>query len=145
MPLFFRAMFLDGESPLVGREANRLGVRLPPHPRPDLPVDSTGMVVPNSGGMSVSPSVDRLPPHTIPTRLRHLFPKARGNDGMVCWRMGEGAFVDGAVSDRLYFRANSRRHGQVEPAASMPAEEYQAALAATRDQWVREPWSEEES
>jgi hypothetical protein len=75
----------------------------------------------------------------IPRRLRATFPRAAGKKNAVLWRRGEGCFVEGPLADRLLFRPDSEQpdsHGFVEPVAPMPVGEYQAALAATRDQWV---------
>ena len=131
-------MHADGDKPRVGNDADMLGARTPPNSRPDIAVDSAGMVHGGIGGMSVAPEWRKLPLFLIPARLKHLVPKARGNDDLVCWRWGEGAFDDGVVSEELVFRRDSKKHGTVGPAASMPVDQYQQALAKTQDQWVRD-------
>jgi hypothetical protein len=49
--------------------------------------------------------------------------------------MGEGPFVAGQVAEGLDLRPDRPSHGAVEPSEVMTLERYQAALAATRDQW----------
>jgi hypothetical protein len=139
MPLVYRAMLADGDRPQVGQTALSLGVRVPPDENADVAVSADGMAEPRSGGMSVAPAWRMLPVHRIPRRLRPKFPRAAGKNGFFLWRRGEGPFTEGPFAERLLFRPDPEKpnkHGFVEPAARMPVEEYQAALAATRDQWV---------
>src|SRR5262249_21294973 len=102
---------------------------------------------PAMGGMSVAPSIDTLPTHRVPRRLKELhpdrFPDASGPNQLHCWSLGEGAFDAGQVADRLSLRADPDdpgRHGFIEPDDTMQLADYEAALAATRDQWRR--WEE---
>src|SRR5439155_22412893 len=107
----------------------------------DIPVADNGNVSPKTGGISVAPSLHDLPLHLIPLRLKAKIRYAKGNDNLVCWRMGEGPFVEGPVFGKLVFRpdpAKPMSHGFVEPASEMSVTEYQSALAATQDQWVRD-------
>lgn len=97
--------------------------------------------------MSVSPTVEALPPHRLPRRLQkkypERFPDATAPNGVHCWCMGKGAFVPERVADRLCLRLDPddpERHGLVEPDDRMKMEEYETALEATRDQWIR--WEE---
>jgi len=116
-----------------------LGVRVRPDEHADIAVGAEGMVEPRTGGMSVAPAWRRLPVHRIPRRLRAKSPRAAGKNEFFLWRMGNGPFMEGPLADRLLFRPDPEKpnkHGFVEPAARMPAGDYQAALAATRDQWV---------
>lgn len=131
MPLVYRVMTRDGDKPMVGDMANKLGVR----PDKDLPV-SEGVVVPNTGGLSVGPGWRRLPYSLIPKRLRHLVPQARGSNKCACWKMGEGPFASGSVASRLSLRVEHENHGLVEPEAHVTLAEYQRALAATVELWV---------
>jgi hypothetical protein len=87
--------------------------------------------------MSVSPSLRDLPARLVPSRLRYLVPGAAGNDDLSIWSMGEGNFAHGAISEQLQLRLDPKRsnHGFVEPRVTMKLEDYQEALAATRDQW----------
>jgi len=36
MSLIYRSMLIDRDKPSVGSDTNMLGVRVPPHPRPDI-------------------------------------------------------------------------------------------------------------
>lgn len=138
MPKICRSMLEDGGKPKVGPEGKMLGVRVAPDPRPDIAADANGNVHPHSGGMSVAPHWRKLPWHLIPKRLD---PRGRGNDDLICWRFGQGTFADGKISDDLAFRIDPKqphRHGTVEPVRIMALTEYQTALAATRDDWVRD-------
>jgi len=97
--------------------------------------------------MSVSPSVETLPPHRLPRRLQkkypERFPEASAPNAVYCWSMGEGGFVPGFVADHLRLRLDPEapeRHGFVEPEGRMKVEDYEAALGATRNQWRR--WEE---
>src|SRR6266513_2698101 len=98
MPLVYRSMLADGDKPLVGNTAKTLGVRVPPAPNPDLPVNADGTVNPRTGGMSVVSHWRHLQVWRIPRRLstRFLGDKgvhgASGSNALVCWRMGEGPF-----------------------------------------------------
>jgi len=136
MPRIYRAMSEQGGKPMVGPSARSLGVRVPPLPTYDIPMEANGTVRPGTGGMSVAPTWRELPPHRIPMRLRALAQDACGNDADACWRMGEGPFEHAQVTPALNLRPDSPRHGLVEPAVVVSVAEYQADLAATRDQWV---------
>jgi hypothetical protein len=141
MPLIFRSMLRDGNKPLVGMETNMLGVRVHPHSRLDIPVNPDGSVSAATGkGMSVAPSIEALAkkPFLVSNRLRARFPHARGVADLVTWKMGEGAFEAGAVAPGLTLCPDGKpnpTHGVVEPDSRMPVDDYQAALAATKDLW----------
>ena len=132
MPLVYRAMTPDGEKPLIAPSARGLGVR----PGHDIEVSSEGYVEPLNGGMSVAPSWRELKRHRIPRRLRHLAPGATGSTKYRCWRMGDGPFLPGSIGERLYLRPDRPAHGTIEPSSKMLLDEFQAALAATCDEWV---------
>ena len=138
MPLIYRSMSADGDKPLIGASADALGVRVPPAHRSDIVPDASGFVSFGTGGMSVAPAWRDLPLHRIPSRLRDLVQGARGKNSLCCWKMGEGEFAAGSVAARLLLRLENARHGLVEPAQKMSLDDYQADLAATRDQWVRD-------
>ncbi len=55
MPLTYRSMFKDGDKPLVGSDNHNLGVRVKPHPYPDVDVEPDGTVSPADGGMYSGP------------------------------------------------------------------------------------------
>lgn len=142
MPLIWRAMRMANGRPEVGRAGNLLGVRVGASETDDIPEES-GFVQPGTGGMSVSPSLETLPPHRIPRRLRNRFPEATGSNQLYCWSMGEGAFVSGTLAEHLVLRIDPEapeRHGFVEPERRMPVADYEAAIAATQDQWKK--WEE---
>lgn len=117
--------------PEIGSSARKLGVR----PGIDLPVSTAGIVVgPGQGGMSVSPDDPMyLPEHRRP-------PEFRGDGRDLIWTIGEGH-----LGEKLRYRPDpsTPRHGFVEPANAMPIEEYQHALAETRESWRKiEEWPE---
>ena len=139
MPRVVRAMKCDGQYPLVAASKNALGAVIGGGRNDDLPGDPNALVRPKSGGMSVSPTWRDLPGHRIPRRLRAICPKATGNDLMDCWQLGDGPLMDGPVATILFLRTDQLTHGVVEPSREMPAYEYQAALAATRENWILVP------
>lgn len=136
MPLIYRVMTRDGDKPKVGPTARTLGVRVPPSPHPDIVPNNDGTVGPLMGGMSVAPEMRFLSAYRVPARYRALVPRARGNNKQdACWRMGAGPFQAALVASGLQLRPDSRAHGVVEPASVMDVNDYQALLAATRDEW----------
>lgn len=142
MPLIWRGMRMADGRPEVGRGGNLLGIRVGAGETNDIP-EENGYVQPRTGGMSVSPSLEALPPHRIPRRLQSRFPEAIGSNHLHCWSMGEGAFVHAKLAERLILRPDPEapeRHGFVEPEQRMPVVEYEAAITATRDLWRR--WEE---
>lgn len=137
MPLVFRSMIVaPDDKPLVENSARGLGVRVGTQPTDDLATNHNGNVQPESGGMSVAKSWRDLELHRIPKRLRHLVPMAAGSNRDRCWRMGQGEFASGPITNDLQLRRDRLTHGFIEPAREVPLNEYLAALAATRDQWV---------
>jgi len=78
-----------------------------------------------------------LPIFLIPQRLHGLVAGASGRNNLSVWSMGEGTFSDEPVSATLTLRvdAPNRQHGLVEPNVRMRVEDYQSALAATRQYW----------
>ncbi len=146
MPLIWRGMRMDETFPEVGPGGNLLGVRVGSDEGDDIP-DEEGWVLPGTGGMSVAPTLDTLPIHRIPRRLRakypERFPNAVGSNQLHCWSMGEGDFVEGRIADKLALRpdpAKPKRHGFVEPEEKMSIADYEAALTATQALWTR--WEE---
>ncbi|MFN0054451.1 MAG: hypothetical protein ACKV0T_19925 [Planctomycetales bacterium] len=135
MPHIFRAMLCDGDKPTVESTARGLGVRLPPDAKPDLLPDSKGLVLPNTGGMSVAPRWQDLPFYRIPRRLKHFVREASGANGLACWRFATIPFVNGPVALQLTLRIDGPRHGLIEPATPMQAGDFQTALGATQLLW----------
>jgi hypothetical protein len=108
--------------PLAEQTARGLGVRT----GVDIPVDGFGLVEPGAGGMSVAlddPSA--LPAHRRP-------PEFGGDGDDPLWRIEESDLAGPltCVPDELL-----PGHAFVEPAYQMPLEDYQVALAETRQQW----------
>lgn len=139
MAKVFRVMKDNGAGkPALGESSATLGVRVPK----DIAPDERGDVHPNTGGMSVSPNWESLPPHITPERLRQRgFKGASGRNNAFVWRMGEGAFEASAAGDALQLRPDPNRaseHGFIEPSATMKLEAYREALHDTQPDWVIE-------
>jgi RHS repeat-associated protein len=121
----FRSMRDAGGVPEVGPSARTLGAR----PGTDIPVDSAGMVHPNTGGVSVSPgSPTNLPEFRRP-------PEFGGTGKDPVWTINERDLPDG-----LSYRpdpANPTGHGLLEPSRSMALSDYQQLLEVTRPGWSR--------
>jgi hypothetical protein len=133
MPLIYRGMLRDGDRPEIGPSRKTLGAQIPG----DLS-ENEGLVKPKTGGMSVSPTWRDLPMHRVPRRLKHLADEAAGNNNYECWKMGEGRFQDGVVTEGLTLRLDKPKHGLVEPSTIMKTTKYQTYLAETRDLWIIE-------
>jgi len=136
MPRIYRAMLEEDGKPAVGPTKKTLGTKIRPDKRDDIAADENNLVHPETGGMSVSPNWRSLPVHRIPRRLTAKCRGVAGRDDYVCWRMGDGEFEERLIADKLKLVVDSPGHGTVQPIQSMPAEAYQAAIAATRDEWV---------
>lgn len=138
MPTIFRSMkrSVDG-LPVVGANAKELGVRVPPNPNADIDLDQNDRVVQNGKGMSVVANWRHLLAHLIPKRLKPIFPGAAGSDSLTCYKMGDGAFTSGDVSDdlRMVLKHGNHQAGNVIPAQSVHYDQFQRHLAATRDRW----------
>lgn len=118
----FRTMKVgDGDRPAVGRLPKMLGVRI----GIDVRADAQDRVRPGKG-MSVSTD-----PYSL---LPHLLPKAYGGSAdEPLWEIG-----DDRIGDPLAVRATRRAHHlQVEPQRTMALNDYERALADTRDDWSR--------
>jgi hypothetical protein len=139
MPTIYRTMKRAADGlPVVGSNSStELGVRLPPNQRADIDLDPNGHVVQNGRGMSVVANWRHLLAHQIPKRLKTLFPGAVGNNSLACYRMGEGDFADGVVTNDLHLVLKpGRPHaGNVVPDQSVHYSQLQSNLAATRNQW----------
>jgi hypothetical protein len=117
--------------------SKELGIRVPPNPNADIDLDVNDHVVQNGKGMSVIANWRHLLAHLIPKRLKTLFPGAAGSNSISCYKMGTGAFVEGPISDdlNLVLKKGNAQAGNVVPARSVHRDQFQAHLAATRDQW----------
>lgn len=120
--------------PDVGPSARTLGAR----PENDIRMNPARIVLPGTGGISVTPG----DPHALP---RHRLPTALGGTGKdpLWWIGAEGLGME------LTYRpdpAQPTRHGFIEPAREMTFNQYQQALADTRRIWRRYyPMMEEEA
>jgi hypothetical protein len=88
--------------------------------------------------MSVRPRIADIPAAFLPRRLKHLNRNAGGGNSSVVFRYGNanGSFVAAPVAQALFLRPDASDHGNVEPMAEMGYDAYQAALHATREDWV---------
>ncbi len=138
MPLMYRPMKSDNDQlPVCGSNSKELGVRVPPNENADIDVTETQTVILNRRGMSVAENWRSLPGHLIPKRLTPVFPGATGSNSLSCFRIGEGAFADCNFNDELILVLKPGRtsKGNLAPGREMSVGAFQAALAATREQW----------
>jgi hypothetical protein len=123
MRQLFRGMIRDSDGrPRVLPTARGLGIR----PDIDIPIDEDGVCYPETGGMSVAYDS----PQNLPTHRR---PAAHGGSGPdPIWEIDEAE-----LPDSLAYREDPdlEGHGFVEPAWAMDFEDYEVALAETRDLW----------
>ena len=137
-------MLADGNVPRVGNDAVSLGVRCEDGSgHADIEVFEGGVVRPGIRGMSVVPSLERLPRHRVPRTLKSVLEGARGRVDLICWRMGEGSFVESPVASGLFLVLDPQRpteHGLIVPTVEMLLSLYRAALAETQAQWIHVPW-----
>jgi hypothetical protein len=124
----------DGK-PVVEATGKGLGVRGPGNVYADVDLDENGNVVLNGKGMSVAPGWRDFPPSPIPKRLREKYPAARGSSKTFCFAMGTGPFTDGPVAEGLDLRKDTANHANVVPRQLVQLDQFQAALAASRDAW----------
>jgi hypothetical protein len=155
MPLVFRSMVPDesGRRPRVANDANSLGVRVLAETgdSEDIPVFD-GLVRPGRAGMSVAPSAELVPIHRVPRRFKGRVPDHLGVPGgkntAVCWRTGDGPFIDSPFDDGLLFRnepEGSETHGVICPEAEVLLASFRDALARTKTRWESFPWPWEQS
>ncbi len=138
MPTIFRSMKRAEDGlPVVGSKSKELGVRVPPGPNADIDLDQNNNVIQNGKGMSVVANWRNLLPHLIPMRLKPLSPDAIGANLLACYKMGTGTFAAGAVNHDLILvlKKGTLQAGNVVPVQGLHRDQFQAALAATRDQW----------
>ena len=70
-----------------------------------------------------------------PFFLFSIIQAASGSNLDACFRIGDGELVSGRLAAGLQLRPDSPIHGCMKPDAVEPLAQYQADLAATRDQW----------
>jgi hypothetical protein len=129
----YRSMIDEGGKPVIGDKARMLGVRTN---GTDIPIDGDGSVQPGTGGLSVSPNWQDLPLFLIPRRLQSIVKDARGNNRLACFRLSDFSFAAAQIDEQLWMRPDSVNHGIIEPTYKMKFDDYQRALAATRDSWA---------
>ena len=139
MPLVYRTMNqADDGLPVMGENSKELGVRVPPNPYADVDLESDNVVEQNGKGMSVAKHWSFLRPHLIPKRLKSIHSAATGPNSLACYRLGEGEFSAGAMSDdlELCLKQGQQVAGNIVPRKIMTIQEYQHALASTREEWT---------
>ena len=139
MPKIYRAMKQASDGlPLVGSNSRELGVRVFPNLNREIDLDESGNVIMNGKGMSVAENWRRLLPHLVPKRLKAIFAGASGSNTVACFCFGQGTFAPGPLNARLevVLKEHDIHAGNVVPAASVLERDFQADLAATRDDWT---------
>lgn len=126
-------MFADAGRPILGHQGKMLGVRTD---GADLPIEANDHVHPATGGLSVAPEWRKLPAFLVPRRLVGKFARARGNNALSCFRLGELPFMPGQIGDELMIDIDSPKHATIQPAFEMTISTFQDSLAATRDDWI---------
>lgn len=132
-PKVYRTMKKDADDkPTVDQTATGLGIRV----RVDINIDADGNVILDGSGMSVAPGWRDLELHRIPKRLGAIVPGARGSNNTHCFTTGTGPFQQDEFAEGLELIPDSATHAAVAPTAVVPLTDYEAALAATRSDWV---------
>jgi len=130
MPRVFRVMKKEADG-LPTVSPTSLGVR----PGVDVDLDPQVNVLVNGKGMSVAPNWRDINVNRIPKRLRSIVPGAGGSNNTFCFRIGNGAFVQGAFANGLTLEPDSTTHGNIAPAQVVPLTNYETDLAASRQNW----------
>jgi hypothetical protein len=143
--LYYRGMTDENGKPKIGRSARLLGVRLGIDINiKQMPVDSLdeqGYLLPesecefqgelvdvaivNTGGMSVSLSIEALPAPRKPAKFGGY-----GKDPL--WQID-----DSNITGDLQAVQDSPTHVSISPRVTMLLERYELALANTQDDWER--------
>ena len=144
--LYYRGMTDENGKPKIGRSARQLGVRLGDIDIniKRMPVDSLdeqGYLLPeserefqgelvdvaivNTGGMSVSLSIEGLPAPRKPTKFGGY-----GKDPL--WQID-----DSNITGDLEAVQDSPTHVSISPRVTMSLERYELALTNTQDDWER--------
>jgi len=125
--------------PYVADTATGLGLR----PR-DLTPDDEGQAHPGQGGLSVVSGIDGLrrrvakikfPPTMVPARLHKRVPGAAGPNWLRVFRIGEGQFERGALTEQVILDVDLDDHGTLQPSVSMHIVAFKAAIVSTRPMW----------
>ena len=144
--LYYRGMVDENGKPKIGRSARLLGVRLGDidiniKQMPVNSLDEQGYLLPeserefqgelvdvairNTGGMSVSLSIEALPAPRKPTKFGGY-----GKDPL--WQID-----DSNITGDLQAIQDSPTHVSISPRVTMSLERYELALANTQDDWER--------
>ncbi|QEI42797.1 hypothetical protein BMF77_03409 [Dolichospermum sp. UHCC 0315A] len=143
--LYYRGMVDENGKPKIGRSARLLGVRLGIDinikQMPVNSLDEQGYLLPeserefqgelvdvairNTGGMSVSLSIEALPAPRKPTKFGGY-----GKDPL--WQID-----DSNITGDLQAVQDSPTHVSISPRVTMSLERYELALANTQDDWER--------
>lgn len=116
----------DGRPGFMENPARTLGVRIGGG-RPDVVVVASGLVLPETGGMSVSPP----PPENLPEHRRPEEYYGTGRDPV--W-----ALETDDLPPELVYRPDPKdpeRHGFIGPATMMLLDDYKTLLRNTRRLW----------
>lgn len=126
MAMLYRSMIEDADGkPKVGSAARRLGVRGLESSHHDIfALLSTDRVKPSLGGMSATPD----DPNDLPPFLKPVSLGGRGRDPV--WVIDEAD-----LGPDLIFVPDTATHGVIAPVREMTRDEYERALASTRDKW----------
>jgi|SRR5215211_1051410 len=123
-----RAMKADANGkPEIDNTARTLGVRIGGR-RPDIVVAASGLVLPETGGMSVSPP----PPENLPEHRRPAEYGGIGRDPV--WELNTNY-----LPPELAYRPDPKepdRHGFIEPVVPMHLDDYETFLRMTRNLWL---------
>ena len=143
--LYYRGMVDENGKPKIGRSARLLGVRLGIDinikQMPVNSLDEQGYLLPeserefqgelvdvairNTGGMSVSLSIEALPAPRKPAKFGGY-----GKDPL--WQID-----DSNITGDLQAVQDSPTHVSISPRVTMSLERYELALANTQDDWER--------
>jgi hypothetical protein len=127
MPKVFRVMKRDQDGlPAVAPASNALGVRA----GIDIDLDQQINAIPNDKGMSVFASWKDISPRRIPKRLG-----GQGSNGTAVFTFGSGTFQQAVFANRLELLPDSTTHGVIRPMHLVSLTQYEADLAATRNEW----------
>jgi hypothetical protein len=144
--LYYRGMVDENGKPKIGRSARLLGVRLGdidinikrmpvdsldeqgyllPESERELQGELVDVAIVNTGGMSVSLSIEALPAPRKPAKFAGY-----GKDPL--WQIN-----DSNITGDLQAVQDSPTHVSISPRVTMSLERYELALANTQDYWER--------
>lgn len=144
--LYYRGMVDENGKPKIGRSARLLGVRLGdidinikrmpvdsldeqgyllPESERELQGELVDVAIVNTGGMSVSLSIEALPAPRKPAKFGGY-----GKDTL--WQIN-----DSNITGDLQAVQDSPTHVSISPRVTMSLERYELALANTQDDWER--------